>query len=47
MKKMKMIEEIKKEKEIEMERDKKVVVLGEDVGYLGGVLRWKEGLKKK
>lgn len=39
MKKMKMIEEIKKEKEIEMERDKKVVVLGEDVGYLGGVLR--------
>ena len=42
-----MIEAIQNALDIGMERDAKVVVMGEDVGYFGGVFRCTAGLQKK
>ncbi len=47
MTKMTMIEAIQNAHDIAMERDQKVVVFGEDVGYFGGVFRCTAGLQKK
>ena len=42
-----MIEAIRNAHDLAMERDKRVVVFGEDVGYFGGVFRCTAGLQKK
>ena len=42
-----MIEAIRDAMDVSMERDDKVVVFGEDVGYFGGVFRCTQGLQKK
>ena len=42
-----MIEAIRDAHHIAMERDEKVVVFGEDVGYFGGVFRCTAGLQEK
>ncbi|MDB5524767.1 MAG: hypothetical protein JWM58_2530 [Rhizobium sp.] len=42
-----MIEAIRDAIDVSMERDEKVVVFGEDVGYFGGVFRCTQGLQKK
>ena len=42
-----MIEAIQNAQDIMMERDPGVVVMGEDVGYFGGVFRCTAGLQKK
>ena len=42
-----MIQALNSAMDIAMERDPTVVVLGEDVGYFGGVFRCTEGLQKK
>ncbi|MBS9722221.1 alpha-ketoacid dehydrogenase subunit beta [Tianweitania sp. BSSL-BM11] len=42
-----MIEAIRSAMDVSMERDDKVVVFGEDVGFFGGVFRCTEGLQKK
>ncbi|MDI6025031.1 alpha-ketoacid dehydrogenase subunit beta [Corticibacterium sp. UT-5YL-CI-8] len=42
-----MIEAIRDAIDVSMERDEKVVVFGEDVGFFGGVFRCTEGLQKK
>ncbi len=47
MPRMTMIEAIQNAHDIAMERDKNVVVFGEDVGYFGGVFRCTAGLQKK
>ena len=47
MSQMSMIEAIRSAHEIAMERDDRVVVFGEDVGYFGGVFRCTQGLQKK
>lgn len=47
MLKMTMIEAIQNAHDFAMERDEKVVVFGEDVGYFGGVFRCTAGLQKK
>ena len=44
---MTMIEAIRSAMDVSMERDDKVVVFGEDVGYFGGVFRCTAGLQKK
>ena len=44
---MTMIEAIRTAHDLAMERDDKVVVFGEDVGYFGGVFRCTAGLQKK
>ena len=44
---MNMIEAIRSAHDVMMERDPTVVVLGEDVGYFGGVFRCTDGLQKK
>ena len=44
---MTMIEAIRDAHDICMERDEKVVVFGEDVGYFGGVFRCTKGLQEK
>ncbi|MAY60804.1 MAG: alpha-ketoacid dehydrogenase subunit beta [Rhizobiales bacterium] len=44
---MTMIEAIRSAHDLAMERDDKVVVFGEDVGYFGGVFRCTAGLQKK
>ena len=44
---MTMIEAIRDAHDICMERDKGVVVFGEDVGYFGGVFRCTKGLQEK
>ena len=44
---MTMIEAIRNAHDIAMERDDRVVVFGEDVGYFGGVFRCTAGLQKK
>ena len=44
---MTMIEAIQNAHDIAMERDKTVVVFGEDVGFFGGVFRCTAGLQKK
>lgn len=42
-----MIEAIRDAMDISMERDEKVVVFGEDVGFFGGVFRCTQGLQAK
>ena len=44
---MNMIQAINSAHAVMMEKDPKVVVFGEDVGYFGGVFRATEGLQKK
>ena len=44
---MTMIEAIRSAIDIAMERDRRVVVFGEDVGYFGGVFRCTAGLQQK
>jgi 2-oxoisovalerate dehydrogenase E1 component beta subunit len=44
---MSMIEAIRDAHFVAMERDDKVVVFGEDVGYFGGVFRCTQGLQEK
>ena len=47
MTRMTMIEAIQNAHDLAMERDKNVVVFGEDVGYFGGVFRCTSGLQEK
>ena len=47
MAKMTMIEAIQSAHDTAMERDEKVVVFGEDVGFFGGVFRCTAGLQDK
>jgi len=47
MPRMTMVEAIRDAHDIAMERDEKVVVFGEDVGYFGGVFRCTAGLQRK
>ncbi len=47
MARMNMIQAINSAMDIAMERDPKVLVFGEDVGYFGGVFRATAGLQKK
>ena len=47
MAQMNMIEAIRSAHDVMMERDPSVVVLGEDVGYFGGVFRCTDGLQRK
>lgn len=42
-----MIEAIRDAMDVMMERDKRVVVFGQDVGFFGGVFRCTEGLQRK
>jgi 2-oxoisovalerate dehydrogenase E1 component beta subunit len=42
-----MIEAIREAMDVMMERDDRVVVFGQDVGFFGGVFRCTEGLQKK
>jgi 2-oxoisovalerate dehydrogenase E1 component beta subunit len=44
---MNMIQALNSAHDVVMERDDNVVVMGEDVGYFGGVFRVTEGLQKK
>ncbi|SKC01501.1 branched-chain alpha-keto acid dehydrogenase E1 component [Rhizorhabdus histidinilytica] len=44
---MNMIQAINSAIDVAMGRDEKIVVLGEDVGYFGGVFKATEGLQKK
>jgi 2-oxoisovalerate dehydrogenase E1 component beta subunit len=44
---MNMIQALNSAHHVMMERDPNIVVLGEDVGYFGGVFRVTEGLQKK
>ena len=44
---MNMVQAINSAMDIMMERDPRVVVLGEDVGYFGGVFRCTDGLQRK
>jgi 2-oxoisovalerate dehydrogenase E1 component beta subunit len=44
---MNMIQALNSAMDIAMQRDPSVVVLGQDVGYFGGVFRCTEGLQKK
>jgi 2-oxoisovalerate dehydrogenase E1 component beta subunit len=47
MARMTMIEAIRDAHDVEMARDNRVVVFGEDVGYFGGVFRCTKGLQEK
>ncbi len=47
MKTMTMVDAIRDAQEVMMERDKNVVVFGEDVGFFGGVFRCTAGLQEK
>ncbi len=47
MPQMNMIEAIRSALDVVMDRDPNVVVLGEDVGYFGGVFRCTDGLQRK
>ena len=47
MARMTMIEAIRSAMDVTMERDDRVVVFGEDVGYFGGVFRCTQGLQQK
>jgi 2-oxoisovalerate dehydrogenase E1 component beta subunit len=44
---MNMIEAIRSAHDVMMDRDPNVVVIGEDVGYFGGVFRCTDGLQRK
>jgi len=47
MAQMTMIQAIKDAMRVELERDKNVLLFGEDVGHVGGVFRATEGLQKE
>ncbi|MEP7247872.1 MAG: alpha-ketoacid dehydrogenase subunit beta [Gammaproteobacteria bacterium] len=47
MARMTMVQALNSAMDVSMERDRAVVVLGQDVGYFGGVFRCTEGLQKK
>ncbi|MGH8222948.1 MAG: alpha-ketoacid dehydrogenase subunit beta [Woeseiaceae bacterium] len=47
MAQMNMIEAIRSALDVTMSRDPNVVILGEDVGYFGGVFRCTDGLQRK
>ncbi len=47
MAQMNMIEAIRSAHDVMMDKDPTVVVLGEDVGYFGGVFRCTDGLQRK
>ncbi len=47
MPQMNMIEAIRSAHDVMMDRDPNVVVLGQDVGYFGGVFRCTDGLQRK
>ena len=47
MAQMNMIEAIRSALDVMMEKDPNVVILGEDVGYFGGVFRCTDGLQHK
>ncbi len=44
---MSMIEAINDALDIMLERDPEVILMGEDVGYFGGVFRCTDGLQEK
>src|SRR6201986_2437109 len=44
---MNMVQAINSAMDIMMERDPRLIVLGEDVGYFGGVFRCTDGLQRK
>ncbi|RYD94290.1 MAG: alpha-ketoacid dehydrogenase subunit beta, partial [Sphingomonadales bacterium] len=44
---MNMIQAINSALDVAMTRDETTIVLGEDVGYFGGVFKATEGLQKK
>ena len=44
---MNMIQALNSAMDIMMQRDRSVVLMGEDVGYFGGVFRATEGLQRK
>ena len=44
---MNMVQALNSAMDVMLERDSSVVVLGEDVGYFGGVFRVTDGLQKK
>ena len=44
---MNMIEAIRSALDVVMDKDRNVVILGEDVGYFGGVFRCTDGLQRK
>ncbi|MFB3076855.1 MAG: alpha-ketoacid dehydrogenase subunit beta, partial [Lysobacterales bacterium] len=44
---MNMVQAINSAQEVMLERDRNVVIFGEDVGYFGGVFNCTEGLQKK
>ncbi len=47
MPRMTMVEAIRDAQAVAMERDERVVVFGEDVGYFGGVFRCTQGLQQR
>ena len=47
MPQMNMIQAINSALDVMLERDANVVLMGEDVGYFGGVFRCTEGLQRK
>ena len=44
---MNMVQAINSAQEVMLERDKNVVLFGQDIGYFGGVFNCTEGLQKK
>ena len=44
---MNMIKALNSALEVQLEKDKNVVIFGEDVGFFGGVFRVTDGLQKK
>src|SRR2546427_9677374 len=47
MARMNMVQALNSAMDVMLERDPRVVILGEDVGYFGGVFRVTEGLQRK
>ena len=47
MARMNMVQALNSAMDVMLERDPRVVVLGEDVGYFGGVFRVTDGLQRK
>src|SRR5258705_1081303 len=47
MARMNMVQALNSAMDVMLERDPRVVILGEDIGYFGGVFRVTEGLQRK
>ena len=47
MTRMTMVEAIRDAHSVAMERDERVLVFGQDVGYFGGVFRCTQGLQQR